>query len=98
MSNNCNNTEFCCGAHDVCEKGLTKKTCEPEIEYYDDDELDVFKGRTPDNYSQDEVELFKEVLETMFTSDIPGWLKSLELRGISLPESLSNYLQINTPS
>ncbi len=92
MEENCENTEFCCGAHDTCEKGLSRKTNIPEIEYYDDEELDVFKGRVSDSYSQEEIEQFKEVLETMFESDIPGWLNSLDMRGIALPEVLSHRI------
>lgn len=91
---NCKNTEFCCGMHDTCEKGLPRKSNSLEIEYYDDEELDVFSGRSSDSYSQSEIEQFKEVLETMFTSDVQGWLKSLEQRRISLPDSLLHHPQI----
>ncbi|MDR1370314.1 MAG: hypothetical protein LBJ72_09370 [Dysgonamonadaceae bacterium] len=88
MTDNCKNTAFCCGAHDICEKGLVKKLSGPEIEYYDDEELDVFKGRASDCYTPEEVEQFREVFETMFASDVPGWLKSLELREVRLPAAL----------
>lgn len=80
----------CCGLHEVCERGLPKN---PDgrrrppcmIEYYDDEELDVFAGRQPETYSSDEVDLFREVWDTMLESDRAGWLESLEKRGIACP-------------
>ena len=37
----------CCGAHAICEKGLKKAS--PQIDYFDDEELDVgFRGTAVD--------------------------------------------------
>ncbi len=85
------NTEYCCGLHESCEKGLLRKPCE-KIEYYDDEELDVFKGRPSDGYFSDEIEQFREVLETMYASDVAGWIQSLNLRGIALPDVLKEQV------
>ncbi len=88
MTENCKNNEYCCGFHEVCEKGLSPK---PEVEYYDDEELDVFRGRDAGSYSPEEIEQFREVLETMYENEIPDWKKSLEQRGIRLPDELASH-------
>lgn len=80
----------CCGEHEVCEKDLLLKSLQQGIEYYDDEELDVFKGYSSDTYSEDEVDMFREVFYTMWESDVPGWTRSLQLRGIELPDGLKD--------
>lgn len=61
-----------------------------EIEYYDDEELDTYKGRPSDSYSDEEVEEFAEILYTMQPKDVAGWSRSLILRGINLPNQLKD--------
>ena len=61
-----------------------------DIVYYDDEELDRFKGRAANNYSDEEVEEFAEVLYTMQAQDVAGWNRSLILRGINLPNQLKD--------
>jgi hypothetical protein len=81
----------CCGLHHVCEKNLPRETTIREVvEYYDDEELDVFCGYTPDAYSEEDIAQFHEILDTMLEPDIPGWLRSLQLRGIPFPPVLEN--------
>ena len=75
----------CCGQHEVCEKDSLRAIRE-DIEYYEDEELDRFRGRT--TYSDEEIEEFREVLYTMRTDEVAGWLHSLELRRVNLPEEL----------
>jgi hypothetical protein len=81
--------EFCCGKHAECKKLSLVRPLQKAIEYYDDEELDVFKNRTPDSYTDHEVEQFAEVLHTMWETDIPGWLISLQHRNIKPPEQLT---------
>ena len=77
----------CCGLHEVCEKdGL--RTAGEDIEYYEDEELDRFRGRT--TYSEEEVEEFREVLYTMRTDEVEGWLHSLKARQVILPDELKD--------
>ena len=59
-------------------------------EYYDDEELDTYKGRAADDYSEEEVEQFAEVLYTMKPEEVAGWNRSLILRGINLPDQLKD--------
>lgn len=83
-------TEICCGAHEVCEKELLLRASQKAVEYYDDEELDVFTGRPSDSYSEEEKELFSHILHTMWESDVAGWTRSLQVRGIELPDSLKD--------
>lgn len=78
----------CCGLHEVCEKEQLLAAAEKEIEYYDDEELDEYRGRPADDYTPEEEEQFEEVLTTMREEEVAGWLRSLQLRGINLPVAL----------
>lgn len=82
--------EECCGEHEVCEKGRIKRALRTDIEYFDDEELDRFSGTMPDEYDDEAVEEFREVLYTMHPSEVEDWLKSLELREVALPDALKD--------
>ena len=84
--------EECCGEHEVCEKGKIKRALRTDIEYFDDEELDRYRGTMPDDYNDEAVEEFREVLYTMHPSEIEDWLKSLELREVALPNALKDEL------
>ena len=64
------------------------KAAEEPIEYFDDEELDRFRGRRGDDYSEEETEEFRNVLYTTLRREVGDWLRSLQLRGIELPEAL----------
>ncbi len=77
----------CCGNYEVCDnESLLSKS--DEIVYYDDEELDAFVSYTPYDYSEEEIELFRDVLYSMQDDDVAGWLRSLQLRNIELPVSI----------
>ncbi len=82
----------CCGEHEVCEKGKIKRALRTDIEYFDDEELDRYRGIASDEYDDDAVEEFREVLYTMYPTEIEDWLKSLELREVALPDALKDEL------
>ena len=82
--------EECCGEHEVCEKGKIKRALRTDIEYFDDEELDRFRGTASDEYDDDAVEEFREVLYTMDPREVDDWLKSLELREVALPNALKD--------
>ena len=75
----------CCGLHLTCEKDSLLASVSEKIEYYDDEELDAYKGRGEEEYTENEIEQFRDVLLTMQAEDIAGWARSLQLRGIELP-------------
>ena len=83
--------DVCCGMHLVCEKTSLTITSD-EIIYYDDEELDRFIGRTPDSYSNEEEEEFRDVLLTLLPQDVAGWAKSITLRKIELPNEVKDEL------
>lgn len=83
--------EVCCGLHAFCEK--TGKYNDV-IVYYDDEELDRFRGRKADEYTDEETEEFRDILLTMRPEDAPGWAVSLEKRGIEVPEGIKPELEL----
>lgn len=84
--------EECCGMHVTCERDSLLASVSPEIEYYDDDELDRYRGTAPDEYSDEAIEEFRNVLLTLLPTDIAGWARSIQLRGIELPSPVREEL------
>lgn len=82
----------CCGMHITCEKDSLLAAVSKKIEYYDDEELDTYAGRGAEDYSEEEIEQFRDVLLTLLPQDIAGWGRSLQLRGISLPSAVREEL------
>ena len=74
--------EECCGRHAVCEKTSLLTGVDNEIIYYDDEELDRYRGRTAESYSPEEEEEFREVLMTLLPEDVAGWARSVSMRGL----------------
>ena len=83
--------EVCCGLHLVCEKESLSPV-DAEIDYYDDEELDRFKGRGELDYSAEEIEEFRDVLMTLRGEDIAGWSRSITKRGLILPSEVREEL------
>ena len=77
----------CCGAHEVCE-AETLLALSDKIIYYDDEELDAYRGRSATEYTDAEVDEWREILLTLQTHEVAGWLRSLSLRGITPPEEI----------
>lgn len=82
----------CCGQHEVCEKDSLLAAVSKKIEYYDDEELDRFRGRPSNGYNEEEVEEFREIMYTCKEDEVAGWSRSLQLRGIELPDELKDEL------
>lgn len=80
----------CCGQHEMCERDSLLAAVSKKIEYYDDEELDVYRGIPCDGYTPSQVEQFREIFYTMQETDIAGWSRSLQLRGINLPDELKD--------
>ena len=83
--------EVCCGMHMVCEK-TNLSPISGEVVYYDDEELDRFRGREADGYTPEEIEEFRDVLMTLLPQDVAGWSRSVPVRGISLPADVRDEL------
>ncbi|MBR3433951.1 MAG: phospholipase [Bacteroidaceae bacterium] len=80
----------CCGQHEVCEKESLLAAVSKQIEYYDDEELDRFRDREGDGYTDEEAEEFRNVMYTMRSEEVAGWVRSLQLRGINLPDEVKD--------
>lgn len=80
----------CCGQHEVCEKESLLAAVSRKIEYYDDEELDKYAGVAPDFYTPQQEDEFRDIFYTMQDEDVAGWVRSLQLRGIALPDNLKD--------
>ena len=80
----------CCGQHETCEKESLLSAVSRQIEYYNDEELDRFRGVESDSYTSEDIEEFREVLYTMRDDDVAGWVRSLQLRAVELPDELKD--------
>ena len=80
----------CCGQHETCEKESLLAAVSRQIEYYNDEELDRFRGVSSDAYSAADVEEFREILYTMRDDEVAGWVRSLQLRAVELPDELKD--------
>ncbi len=74
----------CCGQHLVCERETLLQT-NAEIIYYDDEELDQLAGIPYESYTTIQANMIRDVFHTMQEKDVPGWVRSLQLRNIQLP-------------
>lgn len=77
----------CCGAHEVCE-AETLLSLSDKVIYYDDEELDRYRGVGPDEYTSEQVDEFREVLLTLQPHEVAGWLRSLNLRQVDPPTDI----------
>ncbi|MBS5550711.1 MAG: phospholipase [Bacteroides sp.] len=82
----------CCGQHETCEKDSLLAAVSKQIEYYDDEDLDRFRGYPSDGYTEEEIEEFRNVMFTMQEVEVAGWCRSLQLRGIEFPDELKDEL------
>ena len=80
----------CCGQHEVCERDSLLAAVSTKIEYYDDEELDRFRGTAADAYDDAAVDEFRDVLYTLKDTEVAGWLRSLQLRAVNLPDALKD--------
>ena len=85
-------SDDCCGINDVCPSEMMLRHLDDPIEYFDDEELDAFKGREPDDYSADELEQWRDVLYTLRHDELLAWERSIKKRGIHLPDVIKEEL------
>ncbi len=77
----------CCGMHIVCEKE-TLSPFTTEAEYFDDEELDEYRGTAADAYTPEQAEQFRDILMTMRPEEVSAWVRSLTIRSIELPTAV----------
>jgi hypothetical protein len=79
-----NEDDSCCGEHLVCERETLLQT-NAQIEYYDDEELDQLIGIAAEDYTTEQYHMIRAVFDTLQAKDVPGWVRSIQLRNIQLP-------------
>ena len=77
----------CCGKHTNCAKGYDNSNL-----YFDDEELDRFKGVKPEDYTEADIEEFRQVLYTMREDEVENWAHCIETRGIELPVEIKEEI------
>ncbi len=80
--------EQCGTCFDVC---AASKVLEAETAAdtdFNDDELDALAGKSPEEYTDEQLEIFEEILEGLKPEEVALWLESLRRRRIELPPAL----------
>lgn len=86
-------TDAKCVLRETCPSDqLLRGACEEKIVYYDDEELDAFKGRNPDEYTDADIEQFRDVIYTLRREELMPWYQSISRRGIRLTDGLYREL------
>lgn len=84
-----------CDGHNArCAQDCLLEDSLKEVEYFDDEELDAFIGRPADGYSDDEAAQFEEVMYSMRPEETAAWSRSLQLRGINVPDQIKAELYL----
>ncbi|MDY6121886.1 MAG: hypothetical protein SPI72_02240 [Porphyromonas sp.] len=78
----------CCGKHEICEHDLSQRQQSITPVYFDDEELDVYRGTPPNKYTDKDRSVFAEILHTLLPEDVRPWILSLGQRGITLPDEV----------
>jgi len=86
LQSSCNS----CGVNELCERDKMMSASCQAIEYYNDEELDNYKGTASNAYDDKAIDEFREVLYTLRQEEIAGWLHSLQLREVYLPDALKD--------
>lgn len=63
-----------------------------EVVYYEDEELDRFAGRPSNQYTDTEADGFRDVLYTLRSEEVDGWVRSLTMRHINVPDQMKDEL------
>lgn len=77
----------CCGRHTNCAKGYDNSNL-----YFEDEELDRFKGVKQEDYTDADIEEFRHVLYTMKAEEVDTWAHCLQTRGIEIPQEIKDEI------
>ena len=56
-----------------------------ESVYYNDEELDAYKGIAPEDYTPEQAAEIREVFETLMPKEVSDRVCAMQARGINLP-------------
>lgn len=82
----------CNGDNAKCEQECMMEAATKPIEYFDDEELDKYRHRPSDCYTDDEADEFAEVMYTMKPEEVKEWNRSLILREINVPDQIKDEM------
>ena len=77
----------CCGKHTNCAKGYDNSNL-----YFDDEELDRFKGMSQEAYTDEDIEEFRHILYTMKSEEVDTWVHCLQTRAIEIPQAVKDEI------
>lgn len=80
----------CCGGTSCFNAKIKNK---PLIVYFEDEELDRFRGRNGEDYSAEEIREWQEVLRTILPEELAAWSKSIHFRRLLMPRSVVEELE-----
>lgn len=88
---NADNSE-CCGMHITCERDSLSPVFDEEALYFDDEELDDYRNYLQSDYTDGDIETFREILLTLRPEEIGTWSRSIQLRGIEMPDTIRDEI------
>lgn len=77
----------CCGSHAVCERDSLLSNTD-RIIYFDDEELDSLSGILASDFTAEQIGMIEEIFYSLREQDVAGWIRSLQLRNINLPDDI----------
>lgn len=84
------NCATCDGVNAKCEQECMMEAAVKDVVYFDDEELDVYRGRPSDEYSDKEAKDFADVMYSMRQDEVKEWNRSLIMRGINMPDQIKD--------
>lgn len=80
----------CCGGTS-CFNAKEKER--PLLVYFEDQELDRFRRRNGEDYTEEELAEWSEVLHTLSPSELAPWKRSITLRKLPMPAEIRRELE-----
>ncbi len=77
----------CCGGVN-CHRKHGKDKLRGQITYFEDEELDRYKGKKATDYTPDEIAEWEEVVTTLRASEVTEWVTSIHRRQLHIPSVL----------
>lgn len=77
----------CCGQHLVCERDSLLQPLDRPV-YYDDEDLDAYSDIAAEDLTESQSAAIGEVFHSLREEDVAGWVRSLQMRRIALPQEL----------
>lgn len=80
----------CCGGTS-CFNAKDKER--PHLVYFEDQELDRFRRRSGEDYTEEELAEWSEVLHTLNPDELAPWKRSISLRRLPVPIQIQKELE-----